>query len=90
VEAWRAAVNHRACDRRQRAIRPVSAPRDALPHIECGGVDGGTVLLSMTAPDGILFEYLDESMSNGWTLSIAQYVEAWNNGATYGLPPTPL
>jgi len=66
------------------------APPDALPHIECGGDDGGTVLLSMTAPDGILFEYLDESMSNGWRLSIAQYVEAWNAGATYGLPPTPL
>ncbi len=64
------------------------ASPDALPHIECGGDDGGTVLLSMTAPDGILFEYLDESLSNGWTLSIAQYVDAWNNGATYGLAPT--
>jgi hypothetical protein len=41
------------------------APPHALPHIECGGDGGGTVLLS-----------------------IAQYVEAWNNGATYRLAPT--
>ncbi len=66
----------------------LAAP-DALPHIEGGGDDGGTILLSMTAPDGILFEYLDEDMRNGWTLSIAQYVDAWNNGAVYGAAPIP-
>ena len=41
----------------------------------------------MTAPDGILFEYFDESMQNGWTLSIEQYVDAWNNGTPYGALP---
>ena len=35
------------------------APADAHPHDERGGDGGGTVLLSMTAPDGILFEYFD-------------------------------
>ena len=65
------------------------APPDALPHIEGGGDEGGTILLSMTAPDGILFEYFDENMENGWTLSIAQYVDAWNNRTTYGAEPTP-
>ncbi|MEM7189610.1 MAG: hypothetical protein AAF439_08360, partial [Pseudomonadota bacterium] len=60
------------------------APPDAMPHYECGGPDGGTVILSMTAPDGILFEYFDENMENGWTYSIEQYVESWNNGTTYG------
>lgn len=60
------------------------AAADALPHLECGGEDGGLVLLSMTAPDGILFEYFDESMRGGWTLSIADYVDAWNKGTTYG------
>ena len=50
---------------------------------------GGTVLLSMTAPDGILFEYLDENMENGWTLSIEQYVDAWNKGTPYGTAPRP-
>ena len=63
------------------------APGDALPHDEWGGEEGGTVLLSMTAPDGILFEYFDDNMENGWTLSIAQYVESWNNGTVYGAPP---
>ena len=66
----------------------LAAP-DALPHIEGGGDDGGTILLSMTAPDGILFEYFDENMQNGWTLSIEQYVDAWNKGTTYGATPPP-
>lgn len=61
----------------------LAAP-DALPHTECGGDDGGTVILSMTAPDGILFEYFDENMENPWTLSIAEYVDAWNRNEVYG------
>lgn len=64
------------------------SPADAHPHDECGGDDGGTVLLSMTAPDGILFEYFDENMRNGRTLSIEEYVDAWNNGITYGAAPS--
>lgn len=63
------------------------APADALPHDEWGGAEGGTVLLSMTAPDGILFEYFDDNMQNSWTLSIEQYVESWNNGTVYGAAP---
>ena len=63
------------------------APADAHPHDEHGGDEGGTVLLSMTAPDGILFEYFDENMKNGWTLSIEEYVENWNNGTVYGAAP---
>ena len=62
----------------------LAAP-DALPHDERGGEEGGMVLLSMTAPDGILFEYFDENMENGWTLSIDQFVENWNDGAIHGL-----
>ena len=61
------------------------APADAIPHDEHGGEQGGTVLLSMTAPDGILFEYFDENMENGWTLSIQEFVESWNSGAIYGV-----
>jgi hypothetical protein len=63
------------------------ASPDALPHLECGGEAGGTVLLSMTVPDGILFEYFDETMRNSWTLSIADYVEAWASGVPYGTAP---
>mgnify|MGYP004257787239 FL=1 len=37
------------------------------------------MLLSMTAPDGVLFEYFDENMENGWTLSIEQYVRSWED-----------
>ena len=64
------------------------APADAHPHDECGGDEGGTVLLSMTAPDGILFEYFDENMENRWTLSIEEYVESWNNRTVYGAAPS--
>ena len=63
------------------------APADAHPHDEHGGEEGATVLLSMTAPDGILFEYFDENMSNGWPLSITDYVESWINGTVYGAAP---
>ncbi len=63
------------------------ASPDALPHVERGGDMGGTILLSMTAPDGILFEYFDENMENGWTLSIAQYVDAWIKRTPYGTQP---
>ncbi len=63
------------------------APADAHPHDEWGGDAGGTVLLSMTAPDGILFEYFDADGRNPWQLSLAEYVESWNSGKVYGTPP---
>jgi hypothetical protein len=64
------------------------AAADAHPHTERGGDAGGTVLLSMTAPDGILFEYFDENMENGSTLSIEQYVDSWNRGVAHGGTPS--
>ncbi|MBA3479390.1 MAG: hypothetical protein H0T52_13485, partial [Lautropia sp.] len=60
------------------------APADACPHDEHGGESGATVLLSMTAKDGILFEYFGADMKNGWALSIEEYVDSWNNGTVYG------
>ncbi len=63
------------------------APADAHPHDEYGGDEGGTVLLSMTATDGVLFEYFDESMTTRWTVSIEEYVESWNNGTIHGAAP---
>jgi hypothetical protein len=62
------------------------APADALPHLEHGGENGGTVVLSMSAPDGILFEYLDENMQNGYRLSIQEFVEAWDKEVPFGTP----
>lgn len=63
------------------------ANADAYPHDEYGGTNGGTVLLSMSAPTGVLFEYFDENMENGWTVSIEEYVESWNNGVIHGSRP---
>lgn len=60
------------------------AAADALPHIERGGEAGGTVLLSMSAPDGLLFEYFDEQMNSTGTVSIEEYVDSWNRGTIYG------
>ena len=60
---------------------------DALPHDEWGGDEGGTVIYSMHAPDGNLFEYFDENMENGWSLSIEDFVDSWNNGTIYGWHP---
>ncbi len=63
------------------------SPADALPHDEWGGDAGGTVMLSMTAPDGVLFEYFDDDMNNGWTVSIQEYVDSWNRGIIHGAAP---
>jgi hypothetical protein len=60
------------------------AAADALPHIEHGGEHGGTVLLSMVAHDGLLFEYFDDEMKSTGTVSIAEYVESWTRGVPYG------
>ena len=64
------------------------AAADALPHDEHGGPDGGTILLSMTAIDGLLFEYFDENMTNGWALSIEEYVDNWNKGVIHASAPS--
>jgi hypothetical protein len=63
------------------------AGADALPHDEWGGPEGGMVMLSMIAEDGILFEYFDADMENSWTLSIAQYVDSWHKRSVYGAAP---
>lgn len=60
------------------------AAADALPHIEHGGAQGGTVLLSMTAHDGLLFEYFDDDLNSTGTVSIAEYVDSWTKGLPYG------
>lgn len=64
------------------------ASADAHPHDEYGGEHGGTVLLSMSAVDGALFEYFDENMQNAWTLSIEEYVASWNKGTAHGIAST--
>ena len=61
------------------------AGTNALVHDEWGGKDGGTVIYSLHAPEGILFRYFDENMENPWTLSISEFVESWENGSIYGV-----
>lgn len=65
------------------------APADALPHLEHGGEHGGTVILSMSAPDGVLFEYLDENMQGTHILTIQDFVDAWNAGIVHGTQAHP-
>jgi hypothetical protein len=42
----------------------------------------------MTAVDGLLFEYFDENMANGWALSIEEYVDNWNKGVIHASAPS--
>ena len=60
------------------------AGSDAVPHMERGGPEGATILLSMSAPDGRLFEYFDEDMNSIQILTIEEYVQAWNRGSVPG------
>ena len=60
------------------------AEADADSHMERGGPDGGTVLLSMSAPDGRLFEYFDRDGNSIKVLTIPEYVKSWNRGLVPG------
>ena len=60
------------------------ASTDALPHLERGGPNGCTLLLSLQAPDGRLFEYFDQNMESARILTIKQYVESWNKESVPG------
>jgi hypothetical protein len=35
----------------------------------------------------MLFEYFDENMENGWTLSLEEFVDSWDSGEVYGAAP---
>lgn len=72
--------------RREKGVYALAAA-DAHPHDEFGGPEGGTVLLSMTAENGALFEYFDADMQNGWILTLEEYVRSWQEGRVYGAEP---
>ena len=38
----------------------------------------------MQAKNGLLFEYFDKNMENGWTVSVEEYVKSWENNIAYG------
>jgi len=54
------------------------APPDALAHMERGGPEGGTLLLSLHAPSGILFEVLDANFAKILDVSIEDFVARWD------------
>ena len=41
----------------------------------------------MLSPDGNLFEYFGDHSEDRWTVSIADFVNNWKNGVTYGGKP---
>ena len=63
---------------------------DALPNNEHGGLNGGTVILSLLSPDGNLFEYFGDNSNDRWTVSIEDFVINWKNGVIYGSKPNIL
>ena len=63
------------------------SPFDALPHDEWGGPDGGIVLYSLHAPEGIIFQYFNEDMTDTWTTSVAEFAKSWEGGTIYGWRP---
>tara|TARA_Y100001934_G_scaffold69151_1_gene85791 strand:+ start:13528 stop:14049 length:522 start_codon:yes stop_codon:yes gene_type:complete len=64
------------------------ASADAMPHLERGGPDGCTLMLSMVAPDGRLFEYYGQDMESVRILTIEQYVKSWERGTVPGAVKT--
>lgn len=55
------------------------AGADAHPHMERGGDQGCTLLLSLHAPDKILFEVMDANFNKLADVSIEDFVERWQN-----------
>ncbi|MEM7019720.1 MAG: hypothetical protein AAF512_20580 [Pseudomonadota bacterium] len=53
------------------------AEPDALPHMERGGPEGCVLLLSLHAPDGILFEVLDQQFEKIVDVPIEDFVARW-------------
>ena len=50
---------------------------DALPHLERGGDDGGTVFFGNHCSDGILYEILDEDMKVVADVTIESLLADW-------------
>lgn len=52
--------------------------RDALPHLETGGSEGATLLLSLHTDNGILFEAFDPEFNKMFDFSIEDMVARWD------------
>jgi len=54
--------------------------KDALPHLESGGSEGATIFLSLHAPDGVLFEYMDANLENVTVSTVQDYISRFEQG----------
>jgi len=50
---------------------------DALPHLECGGPDGGVAFFGNHSNDGSLYEILDEDMNLIVNVTMESLIEDW-------------
>ncbi len=53
--------------------------RDALPHLETGGPEGATFLLSLHSDSGVLFEAFDPDFNKLMDFTIEDMVERWES-----------
>lgn len=54
-----------------------SSGADEFPHMERGGVEGATVFYSCYAPDGALFELLDDDLEVTHLVTIDNMIAGW-------------
>ncbi len=54
-----------------------SSGPDELPHMERGGADGALIFYGCHAPDGRLFEFLDDDLNVIAEVTIENLVEEW-------------
>ncbi len=57
-----------------------SSGPEELPHMERGGADGALILYGCHAPDGRLFEFLDDDLNVITEVTIENMIEAWELG----------
>lgn len=50
---------------------------DAHPHMERGGLDGALIFYGCHAPDGRLFEFLDDDLNVTTVVTIEYMIERW-------------
>ncbi len=54
---------------------------DALPHLECGGPEGGLAFFSNHSRDGLLYELYDENMKMVLDVTMEALVADWKENA---------
>ncbi|NKC01457.1 MAG: hypothetical protein GKR90_23570 [Pseudomonadales bacterium] len=67
----------------QTIVRPTGAyaisPPDAQPHMETGGPEGCTLLLSLKADQGVLFAVYDKAFQRKAVVTIEDFIQRWES-----------